>query len=71
MQTQDRKPYEIDKHLIWNAYKRIRKNKGSAGIDGVEIEEYDKSLKANLYKLWNRMSSGSYFPKPVKLVEIP
>ena len=60
-QTQNTKSYEIDKHLIWNAYKRVKANRGSSGIDGVELEEYDKNLPSNLYKLWNRMSSGSYF----------
>lgn len=71
MQNQGTKSYEIDKRLIFDAYQRVRKNKGSAGIDNVGIEEYDNTLSANLYKLWNRMSSGSYFPKSVKLVEIP
>lgn len=46
-------------------------NKGSAGIDRIKLEDYEKSIKANLYKLWNRMSSGLYFPQSVKLVEIP
>jgi RNA-directed DNA polymerase len=54
-----------------DAYKRVKANKGSAGIDGVEIVDFESNLKDNLYKLWNRMSSGSYFPQAVKLVEIP
>jgi len=57
--------------MIWQAYKRVRANKGSAGIDLVSIEQFDADLSRNLYKLWNRMTSGSYFPPPVKEVEIP
>lgn len=53
------------------AYTKVKANKGSAGIDGMNFEKYEESLKNNLYKLWNRMSSGSYFPKAVKAVEIP
>jgi RNA-directed DNA polymerase len=71
MQKQVTKSYEISKHLIMNAYKRVKQNKGSAGIDGVGIDDFELHLKDNLYKLWNRMSSGSYFPQAVKLVEIP
>jgi RNA-directed DNA polymerase len=56
---------------VWEAYKRVKANKGSAGIDEQSLEEFEKDLKNNLYKLWNRMSSGSYFPPPVLLVEIP
>lgn len=65
------KPYEISKQVVMTAFKRVKANGGSAGIDGVEIEEFEKDIKRNLYKIWNRMSSGSYFPPPVKLVEIP
>ncbi|MCE5174313.1 MAG: hypothetical protein ABFC90_03650 [Bacteroidales bacterium] len=68
---QGAKPYDIDKRKVYEAYKRVKANRGSAGIDGIEMETYEKNLKGNLYKLWNRMSSGSYFPKSVKLVEIP
>lgn len=64
------KPFSISKEVVWEAYKKVRANKGSAGVDDVSIEEFEKDLKNNLYKLWNRMSSGSYFPPPVKLVEI-
>ncbi len=53
------------------AVKRVKANKGSAGIDGLDIQDFGKDLKRNLYEIWNRMSSGSYFPPPVKLVEIP
>ena len=59
------------KAMIWHAYKRVRANKGSAGVDAVSMEQFDADLSKNLYKLWNRMASGSYFPPPVKEVEIP
>ena len=65
------KSIPISKAMIWLAYKRVRANKGSAGIDLVSMEEFDTNLSKNLYKLWNRMASGSYFPAPVKEVEIP
>ncbi|MDR0604172.1 MAG: group II intron reverse transcriptase/maturase [Bacteroidales bacterium] len=70
-QEQRNKPFTIPKHLIYSAWKEVRENRGSAGIDKVSIKEYGETLGTNLYKLWNRMSSGSYFPPPVKLVEIP
>ncbi len=65
------KPFCISKRELWDAYRRVRANKGSYGVDGQSIEEFEKDLANNLYKLWNRMSSGSYFPLPVKRVEIP
>ena len=65
------KPFGISKRLVWEAYKWVKANKGAAGVDGESIEEFEKDLKNNLYKLWNRMSSGSYFPPPVRVVEIP
>lgn len=65
------KPFEIDKRLVYEAYKKVKSNGGSSGIDKVEINTYAENMSKNLYKLWNRMSSGCYFPKPVKLVEIP
>lgn len=61
----------IPKNLVWEAYLKVKRNKGSAGVDEVSIVQFETNLKSNLYKLWNRMSSGSYFPPPVKLVEIP
>jgi len=64
------KSYVISKSVVWEAYKRVKANKGPSGVDGETLEAYEKNLKGNLYKLWNRMSSGSYFPPPVKLVEI-
>ena len=66
-----RKPFDISKQMVWDAYKRVRQNQGACGVDAVSIEEFEGDLKSNLYKLWNRMSSGSYFPPPVRLVEIP
>lgn len=65
------KPYKISKHVIWQAWEMVKANRGSAGVDGETIEAYESKLKDNLYKLWNRMSSGSYFPPAVKRVEIP
>jgi RNA-directed DNA polymerase len=57
--------------MVWEAYKRVKANKGAAGVDEESIEEFEQNLRDNLYKLWNRMSSGSYFPPPVRLVVIP
>lgn len=65
------KPYKIPKQTVWIAYKKVKANKGSAGADGMDLEKYEENPQKNLYKLWNRMSSGSYFPKAVKAVEIP
>jgi RNA-directed DNA polymerase len=65
------KPFEISKHVVWEAYKRVKANKGAAGVDDESISALEENLKDNLYKVWNRMSSGSYFPPPVKVVEIP
>ena len=65
------KPYEISKKEVWRAYQSVKANRGAAGVDRQSIEEFEKDLKGNLYKIWNRMSSGSYFPPPVRLVEIP
>ena len=65
------KPFRIAKQVVWDAYKRVKANQGAAGVDGESIAEFERDLKKNLYKLWNRMSSGSYFPPPVRTVEIP
>jgi len=65
------KPFSISKEVVWEAYQRVKANKGAAGVDGESIEGFEKDLKNNLYKLWNRMSSGSYFPPAVRIVEIP
>jgi RNA-directed DNA polymerase len=56
---------------VWEAYQQVRRNKGAAGVDGQSVEDFEKDLKNNLYKVWVRMSSGSYFPPPVRAVEIP
>ena len=65
------KPYSIAKRTVWEAYERVKANRGSAGIDDETIAMFEQDLSKNLYKLWNRMSSGSYFPPPVRQVEIP
>jgi group II intron reverse transcriptase/maturase len=65
------KPYAIAKRAVWEAYQQVKANRGSAGIDEETIAMFDENLSRNLYKLWNRMSSGSYLPPPVKQVEIP
>ena len=65
------KPLSITKRQVWDAYKRVRANKGSAGVDGQSLEEFERDLSGNLYKLWNRLASGSYFPSAVLRVEIP
>ena len=65
------KPFAIPKRAVWEAYKRVRANGGAAGVDDQSIAEFGEDLSNNLYKLWNRLSSGSYFPPPVRRVEIP
>ena len=67
---QDR-PFQISKWVVWEAYQRVKANQGAAGVDEQSVEEFERDLQGNLYKLWNRLSSGSYFPPPVKAVEIP
>ena len=68
---QETKPYRITKRAALTAYERVKANKGTYGIDEQSIEDFENNLNNNLYKIWNRMSSGSYFPKPVKAVSIP
>src|SRR5262245_65062983 len=65
------KSHDIPKRLIWDAWLKVRSKGGAAGADGVTIEQFETRLQDNLYRLWNRMSSGSYFPGPVWAVEIP
>jgi RNA-directed DNA polymerase len=65
------KSFDIPKRMVWEAYQRVKASKGAPGVDGVTIEQFEQDLKGNLYKLWNRMSSGSYFPPAVRGVEIP
>lgn len=65
------KPFDVPREWLWEAFRRVKARKGIAGVDGQSIEDFENDLEDNLYKLWNRMSSGSYFPKPVFRVEIP
>jgi RNA-directed DNA polymerase len=65
------KSHVISKRVVWDAWLKVKENGGAAGVDGVTIERFGEEVKDNLYKLWNRMSSGSYFPGPVRAVEIP
>ena len=65
------KSFEISKWAVWEAYRRVKANRGGAGVDEQSIQEFEQDLSGNLYKLWNRLSSGSYFPPPVRAVEIP
>jgi RNA-directed DNA polymerase len=65
------KPFQITKQEVWDAWLKVKGNKGAPGIDGVGLAEFGKDLKGNLYRVWNRMSSGTYFPPPVKAVQIP
>ena len=65
------KPFAIPKPMVWEAYRRVAANKGAPGVDGQALDEFEADLRDNLYRIWNRMSSGSYFPPPVRAVEIP
>jgi RNA-directed DNA polymerase len=65
------KPFRIPKQLVWEAYRRVKANKGAPGVDDQSLAEFEADLRDNLYKIWNRMSSGTYFPPPVRAVEIP
>ena len=71
MPTSQVKPFAIPKLMVWEAYRRVAANKGAPGVDGQDLEEFEADLKNQLYRIWNRMSSGSYFPPPVRAVEIP
>ncbi len=65
------KSFDIPKMLVWEAFQRVKASRGGPGVDGQTVEDFELNLKGNLYRIWNRMSSGSYFPPPVKLVVIP
>ncbi len=65
------KPFGVSKQAVWQAYRKVKANKGAAGVDEQSLVQFDQRRDDNLYKLWNRLASGSYFPPPVKLVEIP
>ena len=67
----ENKPFDIPKRLVWQAWKQVRENKGAAGVDGQSVDDFEADLENNLYKIWNRMSSGTYFPPPVRAVQIP
>ena len=64
------KPFTISKQLVWEAYKRVKANQGAAGVDSESVEQFERKLKENLYKIWNRMSSGTYFPPALRTVAI-
>ena len=70
-QKSSNKSFEIAKAEVWQAWEVVKANKGAAGVDGVSIEAFEADLKNQLYKIWNRMSSGTYFPPAVRAVEIP
>ena len=65
------KPFGISKRAVWEAYRRVKENRGAAGVDHQSLEDFGQDLSNNLYKLWNRLASGSYIPPPVLMVEIP
>ena len=65
------KPFCIAKRDVWEAYRQVKANRGGAGVDEQSLEDFDKNLSKNLYRIWNRMCSGSYFPPPVRRVDIP
>jgi hypothetical protein len=65
------KPFCISRWEVWEAYLKVKSNQGAAGLDEQSIEDFERNLKKNLYRIWNRMSSGSYFPPPVRTVKIP
>src|SRR3954471_11927544 len=60
------KPFDISKRDVWDAWLKVKENQGAPGVDGKSVADFEKDLKNNLYKVWNRMSSGSYFPPPVR-----
>ena len=67
----DGKPFAVTGYEVWQAWEQVRENKGAPGVDGQSIAAFGERLEDNLYKVWNRMSSGTWFPPPVKAVEIP
>jgi RNA-directed DNA polymerase len=71
MPKPDGKSFAIPKQLVWEAWRRVKDNKGALGVDGQDLDEFEANLEGNLYKIWNRMSSGTWFPPPVRAVEIP
>ena len=71
MPTLQDKPFRIPKLLVWEAWRQVKANKGAPGVDGQDLDEFEADLEDNLYKVWNRMSSGTWFPPAVRAVEIP
>jgi RNA-directed DNA polymerase len=67
----DGKPFAVSGYEVWRAWEQVRDNKGAPGVDGQSIAAFEERLEDNLYKVWNRMSAGSYLPPPVRAVEIP
>jgi RNA-directed DNA polymerase len=65
------KSFAIPRSMVWEAWRQVKANKGAPGVDGQDLAEFEADLRDNLYKIWNRMSSGTYFPPPVRAVEIP
>jgi retron-type reverse transcriptase len=70
MPTSQVKPFDIPKQMVWEAYRRVAANEGAPGVDEETLDEFESDLKNNLFTIWNRMSSGSFFPPPVRAVEI-
>jgi group II intron reverse transcriptase/maturase len=71
MPSSEDKSFAIPKLMVWEAWRQVKANKGAPGVDGQDLESFEADLRDNLYKIWNRMSSGTYFPPPVRAVEIP
>jgi RNA-directed DNA polymerase len=71
MPRPEEKSFAIPRLMVWEAWRQVKANKGAPGVDEVDLEEFEADLKGNLYKIWNRMSSGCYFPPAVKAVQIP
>jgi RNA-directed DNA polymerase len=69
--TSHGKPFAISRWEVWEAFREVKENQGAPGVDGCSIADFEADLKNNLFKIWNRMSSGTYFPPPVRAVEIP
>ena len=71
MPRPEEKSFAIPKLMVWEAWRQVKANKGAPGVDGQDLDAFEADLEDNLYKIWNRMSSGTYFPPPVRAVEIP
>ncbi len=71
MRKSEGKPFAISKAMVWEAWRQVKANKGAPGVDGQDLAEFEKDLAKHLYKVWNRMSSGTWFPPAVRAVEVP